>query len=294
MEFKYKNSRFNKKYVRSDMNYEFQNMTLKVRAVNRLGPSGSLTPLRCGFQFIETGHTDRNFLTHEYAMVYVLSGEGYYEDEIYGRVDVKPGCFIQRFPGVLHTLTLSGPRACFYLAVPGETVELFKITDALASESPVIYVGLLEDIAEDFQNLMDEMQTKKEEELMSVLLSAQRCILKFHQSARRVINPEDQEMERAMKLLGENLDQKIRLQDVAEKLNISYPSFRLRFTSYTGMPPGDFRIKKRIEKGRELLNSGCNVKHTSNILGYPDSFTFSRQFKRVTGISPMKYIKLTS
>lgn len=294
MVIKYKNSRFNKKNVRFDMNYKFKNMTLNVRAVNRLGPSGTLTPLRCGFQLIEKGHTDRNFLTHEYAIVYVLSGEGYYQDDVYGRITVTPGCLIQRFPGVLHSLTLSGPRACFYLAVPGETVELFKVTDALASESPVIHIGLLEDVVVDFQNLMDEMHNKKEEELMAVLLSAQRCILKFHQCARKAINPEDLEMEKAMELLGENLDQKIILAEVAEKLNISYPSFRLRFSRYTGLPPGDFRIKKRIERARELLNSGCNVKQTSNTLGYPDSFTFSRQFKRVTGISPMKYIKLTS
>ena len=275
------------------MLFKFDDLLLKPQLAHRLGPSTALTPLRCGFQYKQKGHTDRNFLTFEYAMVYVLSGVGYYEDEVYGKIPVEPGCFIQRIPGVLHNSYLNGPRACLYIAIPGETYELFKLTDALASEYPVLNVGLSRSIVLTYLSMIDEMKHKKEEELMSVLINAQRCILEFHQLAGKELYPQNEQIEQAKLILSQKLHEKVKLPGLAAKLNMSYPSFRNKFIEQTGIPPGDYRIKKKIKKAQELLLEGSNVKETAAALGYPDAYSFSRQFKAVAGVSPSHYIKLS-
>jgi len=94
-------------------------------------------------------------------------------------------------------------------------------------------------------------------------------------------------MDKAAGILSANLGEKLILHDVASSLKIPYLIFGVK---YYKLPPGECRIKKRIEKGQELLQEGVNVKETSAQLGYSDAYSFSRQFKQVTGISPGKYI----
>ena len=276
------------------MNFSIFNMKLSPQVAHRLGPKGTLTPLRCGFQYFEKGHIDKNFLIHEYAMVYVLSGKGYYQDDIYGRISVEPGVFIQRVPGVMHSTFIGGPRACFYLAVPGETYELFKLTDAIAKEYPVIHAGLHQSIVNDYLQMINDMKHKREEEMMSVLIDAQNCLLKFHQILKKQLRPSNVQVQKAVSILSDKLSHKLKLPELAEKLNMSYPNFRNKFIETMGIPPGDFRIKKKIEKAREFLLEGSNVKEAAAKLGYPDAYSFSRQFKKVTGISPSEYIKLSA
>lgn len=70
-----------------------------------------------------------------------------------------------------------------------------------------------------------------------------------------------------------------------------YPYDRLRkaFAQYHGLTPAQYRIRARITRGCVLLNEGRSVQQTAEQLGYPDPFSFSKQFKLVTGFSPREY-----
>jgi len=75
------------------------------------------------------------------------------------------------------------------------------------------------------------------------------------------------------------------LPEIAQELGVSYASLRRKFCEAYGITLRHYRIQLRIEAARGLLTQ-FNVKETAVKLGYPDAFTFSTQYKRITGQSP--------
>jgi AraC-like DNA-binding protein len=71
---------------------------------------------------------------------------------------------------------------------------------------------------------------------------------------------------------------------------MGYESFRKEFRARMGVSPGDYRIRRRIDRARELLTSTTqSVKEIAYELGYPNPSVFSLQFKREVGRSPEHY-----
>ena len=48
-------------------------------------------------------------------------------------------------------------------------------------------------------------------------------------------------------------------------------------------------LKYKIKKAQSLLLKGFNVNEAAKSVGYDDPFTFSKIFKKHTGISPSKF-----
>lgn len=80
---------------------------------------------------------------------------------------------------------------------------------------------------------------------------------------------------------------------LAKKAYMSESNFRHTFRKITGLSPIDFLIRLRIEKATEMIanNSNFNVTEVAMRTGFENSSYFSKQFKRITGIAPITYIK---
>lgn len=65
---------------------------------------------------------------------------------------------------------------------------------------------------------------------------------------------------------------------------------RRLFVERVGRSPRDYLVARRIERAQMLLQtSRLNVAEIASALGYEDSFYFSRQFKRICGLSPQHW-----
>ena len=83
----------------------------------------------------------------------------------------------------------------------------------------------------------------------------------------------------------------VRREDAAE-LGLSYARFRRLFTRAYKVPPAEYRIRRRIEKIQSLLTgSDLPLKEIADRFGYADVYTFARQFKQCTGITPGQFRK---
>lgn len=64
------------------------------------------------------------------------------------------------------------------------------------------------------------------------------------------------------------------------------------FKNNLNISPLKFLTQLRMEKAKQLLsNSDYTVRQITNVVGYTDEFTFSKAFKRYTGLSPKYYRK---
>jgi AraC-like DNA-binding protein len=90
---------------------------------------------------------------------------------------------------------------------------------------------------------------------------------------------------RACRLLAEHPEPAFAVADAARQLGLGEQVFRKRFRAVVGVAPGTWHQHRRIERATALLATH-SVAETARLLGYPDAFALSRQFRRVTGMAP--------
>ena len=100
----------------------------------------------------------------------------------------------------------------------------------------------------------------------------------------------DPEVARATQYMHEHLAAPLSIEQVAEVVCLSPRHFTRRFKSATGESPLNYLQKVRIQSAKELLeNSLANIEKITRDVGYEDSSTFRRLFRRHTGLSPREY-----
>lgn len=99
-------------------------------------------------------------------------------------------------------------------------------------------------------------------------------------------------VDKALKLISENLSQKISLNDLANELHISIPYLYKLFNEHLNMPPGQYIMKIRLEESKMLLREGkMNIGSIARECGFASIQHYSRQFRQHFLISPSEYIK---
>ncbi|MDP4225625.1 MAG: AraC family transcriptional regulator [Bacteroidota bacterium] len=87
-----------------------------------------------------------------------------------------------------------------------------------------------------------------------------------------------------------NLEQDIKVEELANMACFSKDHFSKVFKSITGMPPCDYIIRKRIERTQFLLlTTDLNLNEIIEQTGFKSASYFSRIFKKITSYSPAKY-----
>ena len=90
----------------------------------------------------------------------------------------------------------------------------------------------------------------------------------------------------------ENLNRKVRLEELASAVNLSASHFSRLFTNRTGHSPIDYFIQLKIQRACRLLdNTMWSIAEVALEIGFEDQFYFSRQFGKVMNMSPREYRK---
>lgn len=145
------------------------------------------------------------------------------------------------------------------------------------------WFGKLYETKEDFE----EFQTS--EALSGWLLRLEQGLLSFSQEHMGEIYR--YKVKKAREYIYENRFQKILLNDVAEKLEIT-PGYLSRiFKKVTLKSFSDYVAEVKVEEAKKLLLQDNNrIYEVSARLGYDDPYYFSKVFKKVTQMTPSEFI----
>lgn len=84
--------------------------------------------------------------------------------------------------------------------------------------------------------------------------------------------------------------QDINCEHLAKLCNISHTYMTKLFNSKFGVSPKKYILLKKLEYARDLLNARqYSIKDISEMVGFPNTYYFSRIFKNCFGICPTKY-----
>ncbi|WP_160677385.1 helix-turn-helix domain-containing protein [Clostridium sp. C8-1-8] len=94
----------------------------------------------------------------------------------------------------------------------------------------------------------------------------------------------------AINYIKDNYTKNITLKDVADEVFLSQNYFSELFKRETGEGFYDFLSNHRIKKAKELLiTTNLKIYEIAQLVGYNDSITFGRAFKKLTGVTPNNY-----
>lgn len=254
--------------------------------------------------------TEDSYHSHDFPeMAFVLSGSGRYriEDCLY---EVTEGDLIVINPGMRHqAIMLEGsdtPTTEFfvgfsdiflkgqpknYLPLPGDSPilhttgelrqKLFKICSSMEAENAVCREGRY------FMLKAYLMQ-------MLLLVVREQCEPMENNSgyAFESVNKK-YVVEQIVNYFEDHYSEKISLDQIAENMYLSPFYISKIFKSETGDTPIRHLINIRLEKAKELLESGWggSIQEAAARVGYDDAYHFSKLFKKRYGVSPSQVKK---
>ncbi|ARB45183.1 GlxA family transcriptional regulator [Alloalcanivorax xenomutans] len=100
----------------------------------------------------------------------------------------------------------------------------------------------------------------------------------------------DEQVQQVQSWLHEHYAEPTTLADLAQRVHLSPRQLQRRFIAALGEPPLQYLQRVRIEASRKMLERGAtNLGTLAEQVGYQDVSSFSRLFKRHTGLSPSHY-----
>lgn len=97
-------------------------------------------------------------------------------------------------------------------------------------------------------------------------------------------------IKKSIELLHEHIDRTWVLEDLAKEVGLSRAGLAQKFKQHLGDTPLHYLTLIRVAKAQSLLSSTSdNLETIANAVGYSDAFSFSKVFKRVTGIAPRDF-----
>lgn len=252
--------------------------------------------LACGFVLKnkkQGSHID--FEINHYGGVMVLSGTGEYSDDILGKIPIKAGDFIQRFPGCKHTtLVTSDDWSEMYIAIGTVLFESLKAVSVISIDRPILATGLDFTLIEQLLEFYNKLEVANNLEL-SLLVSEAIAIISranFLDKQNAHSSDEINMLTMSCNYIESNIFKRFSVKDVADHMNIGYEKFRKIFTNHFGVGPGLYMIQQRIHMAQKMLaDNNLSIKEIALELGYSDAYAFSKQFKNLMGISPSEFKK---
>jgi AraC-like DNA-binding protein len=240
-----------------------------------------------------TGADSHDMDPAHYSAIYVLSGRGTYRDSTGATGVISPGTVFQRLCGRKHTAIFDPSVRYVEMFLAFSPWMMAPVNRILhLEEHPVVQAGIDLALIRDLSATMDALQVARERELPRVYLQCLGLLSALFTTTGQASDGEPvvDWIDEACRLLADEADERFPLAGIAKRLGMGYDSFRKEFRARMGVSPGDYRIRRRIDRARELLTSTTqSVKEIAYELGYPNPSVFSLQFKREVGRSPEHY-----
>ena len=98
-------------------------------------------------------------------------------------------------------------------------------------------------------------------------------------------------MEKLMKFLEANIsEQDLKIEDMADAVNLGRTVFYGKIKSIVGMAPFDFLRHIRMQRAEDLISrSQMNISEVAYAVGFTDPKYFTKCFKKETGMTPTEY-----
>jgi AraC-like DNA-binding protein len=124
--------------------------------------------------------------------------------------------------------------------------------------------------------------------LVELLLCVSNC------AANPENSPITADIKASLQLLADNYDKFLTVEQMAAAAGLSASRFKCKFKKQTGLPPGEYQLRKKVEMAEELLaTTDQSITTTAYQLGFSSSQYFATVFKRFKKTTPAQARKIS-
>lgn len=285
------------KYLTHNTHDEAWGIYLTVAGCARVPPRTSYPPPGhpTGYNF----NWENGRILNEYQVNYITEGEGILELRS-DKFQVREGSVLLIRPDQWHRyrpLKEKGWKE-HYIGFKGKLTQTFLHDRFFSSGMPVIHIGFDERVIQSFHDVINIVRDEKPgyhqvcAGLVIHILGLIRSIKKNENFRHGKI---ENTIQKACIIIRDNLDKNLNVEQLAEKLNISYSLFRKSFKRYTGLSPAQYHLSLRLKQANFLLaNTDMSIKEISFRLGFCSVYYFSKLFKEKNQMTPTEYRSLSA
>jgi AraC-like DNA-binding protein len=234
----------------------------------------------------------------EYQLLYITKGRGVFYSESRGRHKVKEGEMFLLFPGERHTYRPDESTGWneYWIGFNGAIMDEWVKNGFFSKESPVFNVGINEEIISLYKKaimIADAQEANYQQALAGIVCNLVSMAIYLSRNMDFSKSDISVQINMAKAAVHENIST-ITSEKLAETTCMSYSKFRKIFKEYTGFAPSQYIQEVRINMAKELLtNTSRSIKEIAFELGYDNKDYFFTAFRKVSGMTPAGYRKMT-
>ena len=100
----------------------------------------------------------------------------------------------------------------------------------------------------------------------------------------------DGRVAQAIRLMEERLDKPVTIAAIAMIMKISVRRLEMLFSEHLGLSPAAYFTRLRLKMAQRLLkDTGSSIQEIALRTGFSSTTSFSRSFKRFSGVAPLKF-----
>jgi len=230
----------------------------------------------------------------EYQLIYLAEGQGFFEGQSSGKINLSSGSLLMIFPQEWHRYkaTQRGDWHTYWVGFSGQFAEHLVNNLQFSRNRPLQHLGQHPMLFSCFDAMfiLAKQQFSGYQQLLSGELMKLFGWLQVLQKQATISGAQVDGLMLSAKTLLIQQGAKQPITEVADTLGIGYSKFRKVFKAYTGISPGQFRLQHLVAQACDLLlHSALSIKEISYELGFETPQYFSRIFKEKTGYSPVGY-----
>ena len=226
-----------------------------------------------------------------WSLVQVLRGQGRYRDGSGPWQLLQPGACFLRIPGRRQSTELDPDSRWLEAFIDlGWALPRVLTANRMLPEHALVWQwGLLPARVARFTALIGDLSVAGDRELPELCVRCQALVMEALR-AQDSVRPGDDPIDRYCRILADEATARLDLRVFCRRERLDYERFRKDFTRRVGQAPGQYRIRRRIERAGALLHSSSDDLATiAAALGYSSAYEFSAQFRQWMGVPPGRY-----
>ena len=240
-----------------------------------------------------------NNIRDNYVLHYILSGQGDFSVAGHQTVTLKAGDLFLLPKGVacFYQASFTDPWHYIWIGLTGIKIANIFATSKLAGNY-YLEATSQSKFTQDFQKLFEILhhKTSLANNLLVEKLTYQMFYHLVTEYPRQNSDPNQnqpaQQFQLAIKYLENNYALNCTIEDLCNSLSLSRSYIYNLFQKFAHTSPQKLLTQMRMEDAKSrLISSSQSIQTIAEQVGYNDTFTFSKAFKRYSGYSPTTYRK---